>query len=66
MSLSAIGLLNYLAPTIQFLVGVFLYDEALTPSHMVCFILIWTSLAIFSTDSIVTERRRQAAMAKPV
>lgn len=66
MSLSAIGLLNYLAPTIQFLVGVFLYDEALTPSHMVCFILIWTSLAIFSTDSIVTERRRQATMAKPV
>jgi len=51
MTLAAIGLLNYLAPTIQFLIGVFVYDEAVTLSHLVCFLLIWTSLALYSADS---------------
>ncbi len=64
MTLGAIGLLNYLAPTIQFLVGVFIYKEALTPSHIICFVLIWISLAIYSTDSYLTgkaERKPQSA-----
>ncbi|WP_321326746.1 EamA family transporter RarD [uncultured Parasphingorhabdus sp.] len=64
MTLGAIGLLNYLAPTIQFLVGVLIYKEALTPSHIACFVLIWISLAIFSTDSYLTskaERNLQSA-----
>nr|WP_302051581.1 EamA family transporter [Sphingopyxis sp. BSNA05] len=64
MTLGAIGLLNYLAPTIQFLVGVLIYREPLTPSHIICFMLIWTSLAIFSTDSYLTgkaERKPQSA-----
>ncbi|MGB5483526.1 EamA family transporter RarD [Parasphingorhabdus sp.] len=56
MTLGAIGLLNYLAPTIQFLVGVFIYNEALTPSHVICFVLIWISLAIYSTDSYLAGK----------
>jgi len=56
MTLGAIGLLNYLAPTIQFLVGVLIYKEPLTPSHIICFVLIWISLAIFSTDSYLTGK----------
>ncbi len=56
MTLSAIGLLNYLAPTIQFLVGVFVYREPLTPSHIVCFVLIWISLALYSTDSYLAGK----------
>lgn len=56
MTLGAIGLLNYLAPTIQFLVGILIYKEPLTPSHIICFILIWISLAIFSTDSYLAGK----------
>ena len=56
MTLGAIGLLNYLAPTIQFLVGVFIYDESMTLSHVICFLLIWISLAIFSTDSYLAGK----------
>ena len=56
MSLSAIGLLNYLAPTIQFLVGVFIYGETMTLSHIVCFVLIWISLALYSTDSYLAGK----------
>jgi chloramphenicol-sensitive protein RarD len=64
MTLGAIGLLNYLAPTIQFLVGVLIYREPLTPSHIMCFVLIWISLAIYSTDSYLAgkaARKRLAA-----
>lgn len=56
MTLGAIGLLNYLAPTIQFLVGILIYKEPLTPSHIICFVLIWISLAIYSTDSFVAGK----------
>lgn len=56
MTLGAIGLLNYLAPTIQFLVGVLIYKEPLTPSHIICFVLIWISLAIYSTDSFLSDK----------
>ena len=63
MTLGAIGLLNYLAPTIQFLVGVFIYNESLTPSHLICFLLIWTSLALYSTDTILTGRTARKAIA---
>ena len=63
MTLGAIGLLNYLAPTIQFFVGVFVYDETLTPSHLICFVLIWTSLALYSTDSYITGKTALKARA---
>ena len=64
MTLGAIGLLNYLAPTIQFLIGVFVYREPMTPSHLACFVLIWISLAIYSTDSFLAGRT--ARRARPV
>ncbi|QJB69802.1 EamA family transporter RarD [Parasphingorhabdus halotolerans] len=63
MTLSAIGLLNYLAPTLQFLIGVMIYREPLTISHIICFGLIWISLAIFSADSIRKERTRRTELA---
>ena len=63
MTLSAIGLLNYLAPTLQFLIGSIIYREPLTTSHIICFGLIWVSLALFSADSIRKERTRRAQLA---
>lgn len=63
MTLGAIGLLNYLAPTIQFLVGVFIYNESLTPSHIICFMLIWISLALYSTDTILAGKAARKAIA---
>ena len=63
MNLSTIGLLQFLAPTLQFLIGVFLYREPLTTSHMICFGLIWTSLALFSADSIFGGSAKRAPAA---
>lgn len=49
LPLNVIGFLQYCAPTIALLIGVFLYDEPFTPAHAVSFSFIWLALVIFST-----------------
>lgn len=44
---STLGLLQYLAPTLQFLLAVYLYQEPFTRTHLVTFGLIWAGLAIY-------------------
>ncbi len=63
LRLSTIGFLQFLAPSIHFLLAVLLYDEPFTHGHIVCFGCIWTALAIFTIDSLrrVPERDIQKA-----
>lgn len=58
-----ISLIQYIAPTIQFFIGWLMYKEPLTASHIICFTLIWISLAIFTGDAIRAERARRMAVA---
>ncbi len=48
MSLTALGFLQYLAPTCVFLLGVFLYDEPMDGPRLTAFLFIWAGLAAFS------------------
>ncbi|MEW6697585.1 MAG: EamA family transporter RarD [Bacillota bacterium] len=48
LPLTIIGFLQYIAPTIALLLGVFLYHEPFTSVHMVSFAFIWVALLIFS------------------
>ncbi|MCG8371204.1 MAG: EamA family transporter RarD [Proteobacteria bacterium] len=57
LTLTAIGFLQFLAPTLQFLTGVY-YGEPLTTAKLACFAFIWTAVAVFSYD--VLRRGRQA------
>jgi len=57
--LTTLGLMQYLGPTIQFLLGLFLFGEALTPHRLVGFALIWVALAIYTADGL---RSRQAPL----
>jgi chloramphenicol-sensitive protein RarD len=50
--LSVLGLLQYLAPTLQFMLGVWLFHEAFTPDRLVGFALIWTALALFALEGL--------------
>ncbi len=60
--LATLGLMQYLAPTTQFLVAVFLYGEPLGSVQMMTFGLIWFGLGIFSFETWRYERAlRQAA-----
>lgn len=48
LPLTIIGLLQYIAPTIALLLGVFIYNESFTHTHLVSFCFIWTALLLFS------------------
>jgi chloramphenicol-sensitive protein RarD len=61
--LSTMGLLQYIAPTLQFLSGVFLFNEPFTHERLIGFGIIWIALAIFSMESF-SQRRRTLATAK--
>lgn len=52
LPLTIIGFVQYLAPTISLLIGIFLYNEAFTAIHSVSFGLIWAGLFVFSLSSI--------------
>ncbi|MEO6432507.1 MAG: EamA family transporter RarD [Sphingomicrobium sp.] len=46
---STLGMLQFLAPTLQFLIAVFIYGEPFTPAHAIAFGAIWTALALYVT-----------------
>ncbi|WP_029057386.1 EamA family transporter RarD [Stappia stellulata] len=58
LPLSMIGLLQYMAPTLQLILAVFIYGEDVDPMLFATFGLIWISLAIFTTDMFYRRERR--------
>lgn len=62
VSLTTIGLLQYLAPTIQFALGVLLFREPMPTMRWVGFGLVWVALVIFTVEA-VNHRRRQLRLA---
>lgn len=52
LHLSTLGILQYITPTIAFLLGVFVYNEYFSANMLITFILIWTGLVIYSVDGI--------------
>jgi chloramphenicol-sensitive protein RarD len=61
VTMATLGLLQYLAPTIQFLLAVWLFQEPLRPERLAGFALIWAALAVYSAESL--WRLRQGATA---
>lgn len=55
---SVLGVLQYIAPSIQFLLGVFVYGEMFDSQRLVGFLMIWGGLAIFTGDAVYRYRRR--------
>jgi chloramphenicol-sensitive protein RarD len=60
LPLSMIGFLQFIGPTLQFLIGV-LDGEPFTRAHQLCFVLIWSAAAVFAADAIMKGRRRTTA-----
>lgn len=50
LTLTTVGFMQFIAPTLQFLIGVY-YGERLTVPHLVCFGCIWTAVTLFSIDA---------------
>lgn len=56
-----IGMLQFIAPTIQFLLGVLAWDEEWSGGQAVGYVIIWFALVIFASDSLRKARRAPAA-----
>ena len=54
-SYATVGLIQYLNPTIQFLIAIFYFKEAFEVGHALAFSLIWVALFIYSFESISKE-----------
>lgn len=63
LPLSTLGLLQYLAPVLQLLIGVAVDGERMPPSRLAGFALVWLALAVFSADAVRAARGRQRAAA---
>jgi len=56
LRLSTLGFFQYIAPSIQLLLGVWVYHEPFTATHIITFGLIWSALAIYSGTAWVGQR----------
>lgn len=63
LRLSTVGLVQYLNPTLQFVIAVTLFSQPMTQWHMIAFPLIWIGLAIYSWDSMLRDRPSAAMRA---
>lgn len=51
-----VGLLQYIAPTLQFLIGVFIYKEEFSPNQLIGFSVVWVALVIFLVENFLSSR----------
>ncbi|WP_106397211.1 EamA family transporter RarD [Actinocorallia populi] len=60
LPLTSLGLLQYVAPVLQFLVGLLIQHEAMPPSRWIGFTLVWVALSILTWDALRTARQTRA------
>lgn len=57
MDYTTIGFLQFLSPTIVFLLGLFWFQEELKSAQLGCFVLIWSAMALFVWDMLRARKR---------
>ncbi|MER9369453.1 EamA family transporter RarD [Mesorhizobium sp. M0518] len=57
LRLSTIGIMQYIAPTMVFLIAVLIFDEPFGTTQAIAFALIWAALAVYSWSMLTTARR---------
>jgi chloramphenicol-sensitive protein RarD len=55
--LSVLGLLQYMAPTLQFLLGMWVFNEVFSREQLIGFVVIWTALALYVAEGLVNTKR---------
>lgn len=63
MDYSALGFIQYLAPTIVFILGLTVFRQPLEPAKLLCFVLIWIAVGIFVYDLFAKRRNSRKAAA---
>lgn len=62
ISMTALGFIQYVSPTIALVLAVSLFGEAFTLAHAVCFACIWTGIAAVGVEGALSTRKRRAAV----
>ena len=62
VTLATVGVLQYIAPTLQFLLGVWVYGETFAATRMIGFGAVWIALVLYSLEGVI-ERRREKTTA---
>ena len=57
LAYSTVGMLQFIAPTVQFLLAVLVYGEAVTTAHAIAFAAIWTAVALYMS-AMIGQRQR--------
>ncbi len=60
--LSTLGFIQYLSPTIQLLIGIFIFHEVFHPAYMISFVLVWIGLGIYTFSIIQAMKQRKAGV----
>jgi chloramphenicol-sensitive protein RarD len=60
LPMSTLGVMQYLAPTIQFFLGIWVFHEPLPVSRLIGFTIIWLAIAIFTAAALHGQRRPHA------
>ena len=55
--LSIVGILQYISPTIQFLIGILVFREAFSAAQFVGFALVWAAVVLFGVDGLIARRQ---------
>ena len=58
---SMVGILQYIAPTLQLMIGVLVFKEPFGTDRAIGFTCIWVALAIFAADGLLRSRRANPA-----
>jgi chloramphenicol-sensitive protein RarD len=58
--MATLGLLQYISPSLQMLLGVWLYGEAFEPTRAIGFYLIWVALLLYSVEGLWNARKQTA------
>jgi len=56
LRLVEVGIMQYIAPTCMFLLGVFAFNEPFTPAHLISFLCIWTGVFIYTAEGLWFHR----------
>ena len=62
LTFATVGMMQYIGPTLQFLLAVLFFGEAFGPVHGVAFGFIWAALFVFSLDNLKVSRRARVAL----
>ncbi len=62
VTMTTLGILQYIAPTLQFMIGVFAFGEGFDQSRLIGFVMIWIALAIYWIEGYSVYRRRNGTL----